>query len=302
MTIEAGPLLLDIATRSDVGTVRSHNEDVAFVVRAKPCAAALGVCDGMGGALSGERAAGEAAKFLSSALADVDPQMSVEDAARFVRAAVEWASSEVYALSCSSPELRGMGTTATIGLVHRGHLVVAQVGDSRGYRLRDGELTQLTRDQTLVQLMIERGQLTPEDAARSDIRNIILQAVGTAPTIEVDVRTVEIVDGDVLLFCSDGLAGPLTDAALAEHLSRSEDASATCAALVDHAARAGSTDNITCIVARATARSALGPPREDEPPPSQRAIDVTIDWEDEPADPDGVPRGLWSAMRTWWLR
>lgn len=238
---------LETAGRSVTGNVRAHNEDAVLVAPTGPKSAWLAVCDGMGGAAAGEVASALTANVIASAVADGD---SKEVGERLLRA-LQAASDALRALGSREPRYQGMGTTATVMAVTSAlDAVIGQVGDSRAYLLRGKHFVQLTRDQTLVQLMIERGQLRPEDARTAPFGNIILQAVGTAEDLLVDLKRIALSPGDVLLLCSDGLPGAVTDEAIEEVLRTIEEPSDACDALVDLALEAGATDNVSCIVAR----------------------------------------------------
>ncbi len=138
-------------------------------------------------------------------------------------------------------------------------LYLAQVGDSRAYLYRDGQLTKVTRDQTLATLMMEQGQLAPEDLDTFPYPNVILQAVGTHERVDVDLTRVRVARGDVILVCSDGLYGPVPHDAVRAALEQEPAPTAACQALVRLAIEAGGPDNVTCIVAR-VGGSALEPP------------------------------------------
>ena len=170
-----------------------------------------------------------------------------ELARRLVRS-VEAAGLRIFQEAKLDRTRRGMGTTVTAaGLVDE-ILFLAQVGDSRGYVLRDGSLTQVTRDQSLVNQLIEAGQLTEEEAETFEHNNIILQALGTSDTVQVDLTYVELRKGDILLLCSDGLSGMVRYDEIREILRSSTDPLETCKALTERANQAGGHDNITVIV------------------------------------------------------
>jgi protein phosphatase len=145
-----------------------------------------------------------------------------------------------------------MGTTATVAVLADRELVVGQVGDSRAYVFRHGVLSQVTRDQTLVALLLREGKLDADRVEDFPGGHIILQAVGSAPTVDVDVTSVALEDGDVLLLCSDGLSGPVPDAVISGILSRQEPVTALADALVAEANARGGPDNVTCVLARFT--------------------------------------------------
>ncbi len=250
--------------------MRTNNEDTPLAAwlpaphsgdgdRAPPLL--LAVCDGMGGAAGGEIASREAASAILQAL----EQRPVEDAVAMgaaVDAAIRRAARSVFELALQTPSLQGMGTTATVCVVMNGEAVLGQVGDSRAYLFRGGRLTQLTRDQTLRQLMIEKGQIDPENASDVFGAHIILQAVGTSPDVEVDLKRVPLEGGDALLICSDGLVDALADAAIGETLGEASTSEEACAQLILRAREAGASDNVTCVVARAGKAT---PPRTSVP-------------------------------------
>jgi PPM family protein phosphatase len=276
----------DVALRSDEGCVRTNNEDTPLAAwlpaplsgdgdRAPPLL--LAVCDGMGGAAGGEIASREAASAILRAL----EQRPVEDAVAMgaaVDAAIRRAARSVFDLALEKPSLQGMGTTATVCVLIDGEAVLGQVGDSRAYLFREGRLTQLTRDQTLRQLMIETGQIDPRNASDVFGAHIILQAVGTSPDVDVDLKRVPLERGDVLLLCSDGLVDALADSAIEEALAETSSSDEACAHLIRRAREAGASDNFTCVVARPRLERGT-PPRPptpcdpaDEPPPTARSV------------------------------
>lgn len=281
------PLWIEIASHSDSGCVRENNEDALLAVALRAAEeppdadapafgrvalpVALGVCDGMGGAAAGEIASRAAVRLVGARLARLAADVSVEVLGRSIVEALEQASRAVHAEARANPRWSGMGTTATIcGLAGVGRdqaeLVIGQVGDSRAYLLRQGDLKQLTRDQTLAQLLIERGQLQPEERDSFPGAHVILQAVGTSDRLEVDLSRVGLEPGDVLLICSDGLPGALDDEVLREELAREGPVGDACARLIELALAAGATDNVTCVVAR-VGRGAAAPPRGGAPRP-----------------------------------
>jgi PPM family protein phosphatase len=252
---------LEVAVHTDRGLERDDNQDTPFLALL-PGAVVAAVCDGMGGAAGGQIASSQAAFAMEEHLTGAT-LATEEAAARALHGALEAATRRVFDLAKSTPRLSGMGTTATLMAVLGERVVLAQVGDSRAYLFRKGELTQLTRDQTLAQLMVERGQLAPEEVATFPHANVILQAVGTTESVEVDLRSVGLYQDDVLLVCSDGLHGPVDDGLLADVLSAVEDPAKACAALVDRALAAGGPDNVTCIVARVRGEGLAVAPSSD---------------------------------------
>jgi len=251
--------------RTDVGQIREHNEDNFLVAdltrrtrslmesdREPPVGERgmlLGVCDGMGGAAAGEVASQLAVDIIYEKLTQGDPPAHHDDLARRLVQAVEEAGVRIFNEARADRTRRGMGTTATIAALMDARLFVAQVGDSRAYVLRGDRFTQVSRDQSLVNQLIEAGQLTEEEAETFEHNNIILQALGTAETVQVDLTYVDLCKGDRLLVCSDGLSGMVRGDEMREVLLSTRDSLEACKELTDRANRAGGHDNITVIVA-----------------------------------------------------
>jgi len=163
------------------------------------------------------------------------------------------------------PENRGMGTTATIAGMLGDTLYLAQVGDSRGYLVRGGVARQITKDQSLMQKLIEAGEMTADEAEVSERRNIILQALGPEPIVKVDLTTQQVRRGDTLILCSDGLSGQMRATDIARVVTENPDLVEACRKLIDLANENGGPDNITVIAARFEG-SGLAPPVEGEEP------------------------------------
>jgi PPM family protein phosphatase len=252
--------------RTDVGQVREHNEDnflVADLTKASrglmeaerqqlvgERGALLGVCDGMGGAAAGEVASQLAVDIIYQKMTSGDvPQNRDDLAARLVQS-IEAAGLRIFSEAKLDRTRRGMGTTSTIAALLDDHLFLGQVGDSRGYILRGERLVQVTRDQSLVNQLIEAGQLTEEEAETFEHNNIILQALGTADSVQVDLTYVELKKGDTLLLCSDGLSGMVRNDEIREVLRNFDDPLEACKVLTDRANQAGGHDNITVVVAK----------------------------------------------------
>jgi serine/threonine protein phosphatase PrpC len=215
------------------------------------------VADGMGGANGGEKASAIAVDamevFLLNALRwllalDGSKEASV---LRDFKSALLRADACVYAAATQDRGLRGMGTTLTMAYTLDADLFVAHVGDSRCYLLRSGTLLQLTRDDTLVQQMVETGLLTPETAAEHALRHVITNVVGgPSPGLQAEVHHTRLEPGDVLLLCTDGLTGMLPDDRIATVLQACAAPQDACEQLVKLANEQGGTDNVTVVVAR----------------------------------------------------
>ena len=285
-TRPTGDLSLRLFARTDVGQIREHNEDNFLVAdltrRSRGLLEAnrtttlglhgtlFAVCDGMGGAAAGEIASQLAVDIIYERmidqLDDTAPVVRDEIARRLVRA-VESAGLRIFQEAKLDRTRRGMGTTVTAAALIDDHLFLAQVGDSRGYLLRDGNLVQVTRDQSLVNQLIEAGQLTEEEAETFEHNNIILQALGTSDTVQVDLTYVDLRRGDVLLLCSDGLSGMVRFDEIREILRTIPEPLEACKTLTDRANQAGGHDNITVIVVQFDGErlKPLAPQAEGEP-------------------------------------
>jgi len=257
---------LHVFGRTDVGQIREHNEDnflVADLSRKSRSllesdrhqlvgsrGTVLGVCDGMGGAAAGEVASQLAVDIIYEKLSQGDAPANRDELARRLVQSVEDAGIRIFNEARADRTRRGMGTTSTIAALLDTRLFVAQVGDSRAYILRNGSLVQVTRDQSLVNQLIEAGQLTEEEAETFEHNNIILQALGTADTVQVDLTYVDLRKNDALLLCSDGLSGMIRADEIREILNTVPDPLEACKVLTERANLAGGHDNITVIVAR----------------------------------------------------
>ncbi len=280
----SGEIRVKLFARTDVGQIREHNEDnflVADLSRKSrglleanrsgalgPHGSLFAVCDGMGGAAAGEIASQLAVDILYErmveGLLEGHPLSRNELARRLVRA-IEAAGLRIFQEAKLDRTRRGMGTTVTAAALVDDHLFFAQVGDSRGYLLRQGNLVQLTRDQSLVNQLIEAGQLTEEEAETFEHNNIILQALGTADSVQVDLTFCELRRGDKLLLCSDGLSGMVRFEDIREALRSMPEPIDACKSLTERANQAGGHDNITVIVAEFDGEGLQGPTPDGEP-------------------------------------
>jgi protein phosphatase len=251
--------IVEQAGRTDVGRQRSANED-SLVVRPPLFA----VADGMGGAKAGEVASAVAVEAVETA------RESGEPAEAQLAGIVRDANRRIYDLAVADESRRGMGTTLTLAKVHDGEISLAHVGDSRAYRMRDGELSQLTRDHSLVAELERSGQITPEAAEHHPQRSIITRALGPEPDVEVDTYTLAGRDGDLFLICSDGLTSMISDEEVTSILRSAESLDAAADALVRAANQSGGKDNITVILFRLGEAEAEAEPETLEPLPGDQ--------------------------------
>jgi len=230
-------------SRTDVGSVREQNEDSLIV---NP--PLFVVADGMGGHAAGE----VASEIAVNTIQELAPDHADAEA---LGHAVEEANRDIINAALAGEGREGMGTTVTAAILERDKLVIAQVGDSRAYLLHNGELTQLTRDHSLMANMIEAGQITPEEARFHPNRSVITRALGNDPDTLPDLYEINVEDGDRLLLCSDGLYSMLEDDEIAAVMRRVSDPQRCASTLVNGAIAAGGHDNITVIVADAEGRA-----------------------------------------------
>ena len=231
--------IIEQAGRTDVGRQRSANEDSLVV--SPPLFA---VADGMGGAKAGEVASAVAVEAVEGAKESSEPPEAQ------LASIVREANRRIYDLAVADESRRGMGTTLTLAKLHGDEVSLAHVGDSRAYRLRAGELEQLTRDHSLVAELERSGQITPEAAEHHPQRSIITRALGPEPDVEVDTYTLAGREGDLFLICSDGLTSMISDDEVASILRSAGSLDEAAEELVRAANQSGGKDNITVILFR----------------------------------------------------
>lgn len=245
-----------LATATDVGRVRASNEDsLAFDLDA----GVVLLADGMGGCNAGEVASSMAVNIVLRELARFPLRPNSDDNAKRlgysfdsmrVCTAITRANREIYETSQAHPNYNGMGTTLVLALFRDNRITIANIGDSRLYRIRGDMMFQLTIDHTVLQEQIERGLITPEQAQFSPSRGLITRAVGVDPEVEIDVIEETVADGDVYLLCSDGLFEMVDEDVILETvLASREDLDAAARRLVELANDNGGLDNISLILA-----------------------------------------------------
>ncbi|HJX59900.1 MAG TPA: Stp1/IreP family PP2C-type Ser/Thr phosphatase [Thermodesulfobacteriota bacterium] len=227
--------------KTDKGLVRKENED-AFCIEKD--LGLLAIADGMGGHASGEVASKMAIEILRNSL-----KKEGEPVPDRLNSGVKLANKMIYEASRSQSQLNGMGTTLTAVQFDGNRLSIAHVGDSRAYLIRGGVIEQLTDDHMIVFEQMARGMITREEAARSDMRNILSKALGIAPEVDVDMEELTVSEGDQLVLCSDGLSELISDDEILAEVQSSNRPDLVCNELVDLANQRGGEDNITVIVA-----------------------------------------------------
>ena len=241
------PLFLYSTTVSDVGTVRANNQDSSFAGEHL-----IAICDGMGGHAGGDTASSIAIRSLAHIEQD-DTGGDVEVISRMMETSVMAAHDAIVGKAKRERKLAGMGTTVTAVALVAGYWVVAHIGDSRAYLLRDGHLSRITCDHSYVQHLIDTGRITPAEAKNHPQRNVVMRVLGDFdidPHPDISIRKAH--PADRWLLCSDGLCGVLEDSTIKETLTALADQGECAQRLVQMALRAGSTDNVTAVIADAT--------------------------------------------------
>ena len=238
---------MQIYGKTDKGPVRRNNQD-AFVTGTLPDGAIYtAVCDGMGGANGGNIASTAAARCISEYIRNsYRPNMDDFDIEKMLKNGISSANIEIYDLSLKREDLKGMGTTVVAAVVRDGNAIIAHVGDSRAYLISQ-DMSQLTRDHSVVQGLVESGKITPQDAKVHPRKNVITRALGVEDHVLVDCNEYPVVAGNTLLLCTDGLTGYADENEIFETI-RNTAAQNLPDALISLAIAGGGGDNITAVI------------------------------------------------------
>lgn len=242
--------------KTDTGRARDNNEDAVTFDEATNTVV---LADGMGGYNAGEIASGMATAFIKSELSRWMQEAGVGAKPREIRRAMEIcvdnANLSVFNSANSNAQYAGMGTTLVVGVFRDDVLLIGHIGDSRCYRLRGGQLTQITKDHSLLQEQIDAGLITPEQAIGSNIKNLVTRALGVEESVLLEVNEYSVEAGDVYLLCSDGLSDMVDDATIAKIVSLDTGLEQKAMSLIDAANERGGRDNISVIVVGASESS-----------------------------------------------
>jgi protein phosphatase len=277
-----GDIIVHVLGRTDVGRTREHNEDAFLVAdlstgavgeqaeattyKLGPRGALFMVADGLGGAAAGEIASGMAVDVVLQEMRRTWANAATNDPDTFahsLKRACDVANTRIYEYAMKNPDHRGLGTTATIAGLLGDTLYLVQVGDSRAYVVRDGVAQQITKDQSLMQRLIEAGELTPEEAEQSERKNIILQALGPEPTVKIDLTHQPVRRGDLLVLCTDGLSGQVRKEEIARVVQAERDLTSAGQTLINRANENGGPDNITVVIVQLEGDGLAPPGRGD---------------------------------------
>ena len=234
---------------TDPGCVRKQNQDAYQIEQLDRNTMLCVVCDGMGGAKSGNIASRLASEvFVEEVKRSWKPGMEQDKVDQMLRSAVKLANFTVYDQAAQFEEFEGMGTTLVAALIRGKKATVVNVGDSRCYGIDRGGIHQISRDHSLVQLMVDRGELTPEMSKSYPGKNLITRAIGTEPIVLCDLFHEEVSKGDYLLLCSDGLSNMMDDQEILFEVVHGVNKKQCCKRLLDIAKNRGAPDNVTGIL------------------------------------------------------
>lgn len=236
---------------TDPGCVRSQNQDTYHVEELSRDAVLCVVCDGMGGAKSGNVASSLAAEvFVEEIRRTWVNDMTQAQIDQMLQAAVKLANFTVFDQGQQFEEFSGMGTTLVAALVKGKEATIVNVGDSRAYRINEGGIQKVTIDHSLVEMMVLRGELTPEEAKHYPGKNYITRAIGTEALAESDLFHLDMERGEFLLLCSDGLSNMVDDQEMLFEVVHGEEKAHCCQQLLEIAKNRGAPDNVTCVLTR----------------------------------------------------
>ena len=234
---------------TDLGAVRAQNQDAYRVEKLDKNTLLCVICDGMGGAKAGNVASTVAADVFTQEVKRAwTADMSADRLEQMLRSAVKLANFTVYDQAQQNEDFNGMGTTLVAALIRGKQATIVNVGDSRAYFITDDGIRQVTTDHSLVQMMIARGELTPEKAKRYPGKNLITRAIGTEAQVECDVFELDTAKDTCILLCTDGLSNLMDDQEILFEVAHSQDKGDCCERLLDIAKKRGAPDNVTSVL------------------------------------------------------
>ncbi|TBL78337.1 Stp1/IreP family PP2C-type Ser/Thr phosphatase [Paenibacillus thalictri] len=239
---------MNIAFKTDIGRVRAVNEDSVLVRHDVGGYALAIVADGMGGHQAGDLASQMAIDMIREELRPIHTGMSKEQCKQAIQAAIENANRDIFEFASNREEYHGMGTTVVAVAASGDYAVIGHVGDSRAYKINSESMEQLTEDHSLVNELVKSGQITREEASHHPRRNVVTRALGTEPTIKVDVLELNWQQGDMLLLCSDGLSSLVRSDVIFDIVLADSGLEDKVERLVGEALAAGGDDNISVIL------------------------------------------------------
>ncbi len=236
------------AYKTDIGRIRSVNEDCAAVRTDLNGITLALLADGMGGHKAGDVASQMTIDVMQRELITVHHEMSPKQWEEAMIRAIDRANADVYHKANQSADFLGMGTTLVIGIMSSNRLSIAHIGDSRAYLLHKGQLTRITDDHSLVNELLKSGQISEQEANLHPRRNVITRALGTDQRIEADISHTEWYQGDIVLLCTDGLSNLLSESSMIEILNMDSSLEGRADLLIERALEAGGEDNVTVVL------------------------------------------------------
>ncbi|MHA6251344.1 Stp1/IreP family PP2C-type Ser/Thr phosphatase [Oceanobacillus sp. CAU 1775] len=243
---------------TDIGKVRSHNEDSGGIFFNKEGQVLALIADGMGGHLGGDVASQMATEFIKKQWEIAEKKIRPNEVETWIKETIDGANKVIFEGSLESEDLKGMGTTVVLVVCLDEFISIAHVGDSRCYLYENENLKQITEDHTFIHELVKTGQISADDAELHPRKNVLLRALGTEENIKADIHTMEWDKGNKVLLCSDGLSNKVTDEELQNHLGNSEDTEAISESLVSLANERGGEDNITLAIVHHTSLEEVG--------------------------------------------
>ncbi|MEG2001017.1 MAG: Stp1/IreP family PP2C-type Ser/Thr phosphatase [Evtepia sp.] len=242
--------MISVWGMTDKGMVRKHNQDAcSFELIGEQDAWGV-VCDGMGGAKAGDIASRMAVEIFEKYVREHGVSETMEENATVLRMASEEANGEIFKRASDDFDCHGMGTTLVGLMIHDDQVTVANVGDSRAYSVSKGEIKRITRDHSVVEDLVQKGELTPDEARVHPQKNLITRAIGTAMLVRTDLYHITLHTGDALLLCSDGLINEVTEEEIQDILTHEQEPKSCCQYLISLALARGAQDNVTAVIFR----------------------------------------------------
>lgn len=242
---------METAFQTDCGKIREHNEDSGGLFYNQKDRLLAVVADGMGGHRAGDVASALALDFMKESWERIVEDPSEVQAEKWLSEIIQQANSHLLSYAAKHPECEGMGTTVVAALCAPEFAVIAHVGDSRCYLFDEEGLDQVTRDHSLVNELVRRGEITSEEAVGHPQKHVVLQALGTEAEIEPETKTIAWQPGNTILLCSDGLSDSIRDEQIEEALSSEQSMQEKADSMIEEANAAGGIDNITLALVRA---------------------------------------------------
>lgn len=234
---------------TDTGIVRDHNEDSVIIIKNSDDSILMAVADGMGGHRAGEVASSIAITYLGNRFMETFFKMNKASAVEWIKTTVNEINGQIFKYTEENPESKGMGTTLVMAIITKDYILFGNIGDSSGFVMKDGKIHKVTHDHTLVNLLLDAGELTPEEAQNHPKKNILMNALGINDPIDIDVFDCNM-DVNEILLCSDGLTTMINEEQIEKVLLENISIEETVLKLIKKANNRGGNDNISVAYLR----------------------------------------------------